>query len=518
MHGHSTLVRELVAACADVRISDSNGLTAKRLAKKHKTIELCAQYLTLPFYAHCVLERSHQSGATHVSLSRCKLRDFPAQSVLQMRELTHLTALDLSRNKLRYLPPSIGLLTSLQSLNIAQNDISELPATMANLLDLTELDVSDNPLVIPPKAIAKRGAKDVLVYLAELLRSSTNQWLEVRVMCVGAENVGKSTLLRCLASAASSSAASSSPSNSFSTAGPLSPSPPPPSSLPSSGSKKVVSRVSFQSIALDGRESSSAIERNTSFRTDSTNSLNGSTSGGSGSGNSSNSNSNSSGSSEVFRPADVNLSTDGIDLVEWTMQGAITRQQARNNQRNFRVVQLGSSLYNTNNDGEPSGSSSHLVTDLQNIDMIAEQMQQSVIIKDRTYNFRVYKQCFLGRDAVDWLVANTNATNRDEALILGRKMVSRYVDDVADGFASIRCSLRVYLLTRWWMVVGAFCRGLISHVANEHTLKDRKLFYRFTNANTDSDDSSSNSAKFKQRTHLMVRDSRTLVPSASLYD
>ena len=55
-------------------------------------------------------------------------------------------------------------------------------------------------------------------------------------------------------------------------------------------------------------------------------------------------------------------------------------------------------------------------------------------------------------------------------------------------------------------------------MANEHTLKDRKLFYRFTNANTDSDDSSSNSAKFKQRTHLMVRDSRTLVPSASLYD
>jgi hypothetical protein len=58
--------------------------------------------------------------------------------------------------------------------------------------------------------------------------------------------------------------------------------------------------------------------------------------------------------------------------------------------------------------------------------MIAQQMKLGIIIKDRKYNFRVHKQCFLGRDAVDWLVTNTNATNREEALILGRKMVSKY--------------------------------------------------------------------------------------------
>jgi hypothetical protein len=63
---------------------------------------------------------------------------------------------------------------------------------------------------------------------------------------------------------------------------------------------------------------------------------------------------------------------------------------------------------------------------------------------------------------------------------------------------------------RVWLTQYHTCatpRGLIRHVGGQHTLKDRGLFYVFCSNDVFAEDSlaSDNSAKFKQRTHLMVR-------------
>jgi Domain found in Dishevelled, Egl-10, and Pleckstrin (DEP) len=65
-------------------------------------------------------------------------------------------------------------------------------------------------------------------------------------------------------------------------------------------------------------------------------------------------------------------------------------------------------------------------------------------IADRTHMLRSYPRCFVGREAVDWLVA-TRGVSRSEALRLGRSLVAV---------------------------------GLIQHVLEEHDFKDGDFFYR----------------------------------------
>ena len=78
-----------------------------------------------------------------------------------------------------------------------------------------------------------------------------------------------------------------------------------------------------------------------------------------------------------------------------------------------------------------------LVADMRNIGGIS--------IKNRRYNFRIYNQCFIGYEVVDWLVKHFEIS-REEAVTIGQKL----------------------LLAKW-----------IHHVVDDHPFLDDKLFYRF---------------------------------------
>jgi EAL domain-containing protein (putative c-di-GMP-specific phosphodiesterase class I) len=69
-----------------------------------------------------------------------------------------------------------------------------------------------------------------------------------------------------------------------------------------------------------------------------------------------------------------------------------------------------------------------------------------VDIRDRLFNLRLYRQCFAGREAVDWLVRHTQVS-RAEALRLGRRLVAL---------------------------------GCLKHVLDEHDFLDGELFYAVT--------------------------------------
>jgi GTPase SAR1 family protein len=70
-------------------------------------------------------------------------------------ELSELTALDLSRNKIRAGTDSIARLQNLTFLDLSGNQLSTLPESIARLQNLTTLDLSDNQLSTLPESITR---------------------------------------------------------------------------------------------------------------------------------------------------------------------------------------------------------------------------------------------------------------------------------------------------------------------------------------------------------------------------
>lgn len=81
------------------------------------------------------------------------------------------------------------------------------------------------------------------------------------------------------------------------------------------------------------------------------------------------------------------------------------------------------------------------------IQELVAQMRSSdgLDIRDRRFGLQVYTHCFVGSEAVKWLM-HQQLASREEAIKLGQVLVER---------------------------------GLIHHVTDEHTFKDSHLFYRF---------------------------------------
>jgi hypothetical protein len=76
------------------------------------------------------------------------------------------------------------------------------------------------------------------------------------------------------------------------------------------------------------------------------------------------------------------------------------------------------------------------------------KLQGGVDVRDRRWRLRLYPQCFVGREAVDWIVQRERVS-RAKAVRIGRRLVAL---------------------------------GLMAHVAAEHDFEDADLFYVFTDA------------------------------------
>ena len=85
----------------------------------------------------------------------------------------------------------------------------------------------------------------------------------------------------------------------------------------------------------------------------------------------------------------------------------------------------------------------------------ALQASGGVAINDRRHRLTVHRQCFVGREAVDWIVTRTG-TSRADAVRIGRLLVSQ---------------------------------DRIRHVVSEHDFEDDDYFYRFVEPVTEARDS-----------------------------
>lgn len=88
------------------------------------------------------------------SLKELKLNDMGVEWIPELiGNLTHLTSLDLSGNRLTALPESIGELSNLQYLNVSKNALKTLPETIGCLTSLRHLDIQMNKIEELPMTI-----------------------------------------------------------------------------------------------------------------------------------------------------------------------------------------------------------------------------------------------------------------------------------------------------------------------------------------------------------------------------
>jgi Domain found in Dishevelled, Egl-10, and Pleckstrin (DEP) len=79
---------------------------------------------------------------------------------------------------------------------------------------------------------------------------------------------------------------------------------------------------------------------------------------------------------------------------------------------------------------------------------IATALERDLIIKDHRYRLKVYKNCFVAKDAVSYLVTAGFAPSRSRAEMIGRQLQSQL--------------------------------NLFHHVKNDHKFRDKYYFFRFT--------------------------------------
>uniref|UniRef100_A0A914UW58 Leucine-rich repeat-containing protein 40 n=1 Tax=Plectus sambesii TaxID=2011161 RepID=A0A914UW58_9BILA len=81
------------------------------------------------------------------------------------RNMTQLMAIDLRENKLKAIPQSVLKLNALERLNLERNDISNVPPTLSLLPHLKTLIMSNNPIKTIRRDILQRGSSELLKYL-----------------------------------------------------------------------------------------------------------------------------------------------------------------------------------------------------------------------------------------------------------------------------------------------------------------------------------------------------------------
>ncbi|OQR71205.1 leucine-rich repeat-containing protein 57-like [Tropilaelaps mercedesae] len=138
------------------------------------------------------LEHAEKTGVC--SLSKCQIKEFPAELQIaagKLRSLDlsfnklklipdtigtlgNLKVLNLSHNKIIKLPNAICQLTKLETLNMAKNHLANLPADFGKLPALKTLNLSENKLKKFPLQIARLAVLDVADLTGNVISEMTN--------------------------------------------------------------------------------------------------------------------------------------------------------------------------------------------------------------------------------------------------------------------------------------------------------------------------------------------------------
>eukprot|EP01133_Synstelium_polycarpum_P006723 gene6723-7816_t len=121
---------------------------------------------------------------------------------LEIGNIVSLTDLNLANNRIRSLPPHIGKLINLVRIDISNNAITELPWQMSRLASLKSLALGGNRIDLDvkldlPDVLVDEQLSALLMHLRRL-PSSERPCARMKLMLVGQENVGKTSIAKCL--------------------------------------------------------------------------------------------------------------------------------------------------------------------------------------------------------------------------------------------------------------------------------------------------------------------------------
>ena len=165
-------------------------------SQKLQTKTLTLINFRLKYNSPIFSEISTYSHLTELNLSTNHLARIPKE----LLELKQLVTLDLSYNYLTEINPNIYRLESLNNLLLQSNRLELPPIPLTTLKNLINLQIGGtNPLTyIPDSVLGDRKSpaleQRVIAYLKQF-KSSPVSWKKLKLIIVGQENVGKTTLL-----------------------------------------------------------------------------------------------------------------------------------------------------------------------------------------------------------------------------------------------------------------------------------------------------------------------------------
>jgi len=154
----------------------------------------------------------------HLSLAHCGLQ---SKDLVFLAGCTTLRSLDITGNYLEGLPNDLGRLVNirrlvasecvfsnfplvilqlhqLRSLDVSRNPLNRLPAALAIMNNLTYLQVADCPLALMPIECRYLDGQGMLAFLRDLHQSKQERMYNARVVLLGAQGAGKSSVLHAL--------------------------------------------------------------------------------------------------------------------------------------------------------------------------------------------------------------------------------------------------------------------------------------------------------------------------------
>jgi len=110
--------------------------------------------------------------------------------------LTQLTTLNLNGNNIGEIPEAITQLTQLTTLDLIRNNIVKIPEVVLNIVNLQSLDVDENPIETPPLEIAKQGIEAMRQFYRQRSEAGIDELFEAKLIIVGEPGAGKTSLAR----------------------------------------------------------------------------------------------------------------------------------------------------------------------------------------------------------------------------------------------------------------------------------------------------------------------------------
>ena len=118
-----------------------------------------------------------------------------------------ITTMDFSQCQLKSIPPELiriflanqdsAMVSRIRCFNFKHNEIQNIPQELLDLPDYVDIKLEGNPLDMIPDAYRRSNWLKVREYLMSI-RDRAKQWRDCKLLLLGQESAGKSTLLKCL--------------------------------------------------------------------------------------------------------------------------------------------------------------------------------------------------------------------------------------------------------------------------------------------------------------------------------